>query len=57
MPLTEGALITVVKNYGGDFGLQRMYANLGMMVLTPFTGLLVEKLYSDHGPSSYKSVK
>ena len=39
MPLTEGAIITVVKNFGGDFGLQRMYANIGMMAMTPIAGI------------------
>ena len=58
MPLLEGAAVTILKEHDGDFGFQRLYCNLGMMVMTPIAGALIDyssKIngFEDFGPAIY----
>ena len=42
MALLDGAAVTILNQNGGVFGYQRLYSNVGMMVMTPISGLLID---------------
>lgn len=56
MPLFEGAVVTILKQYNGDFGFQRMYGSLGPLVMTPVSGWLIDKFSSYSGTQDYRWV-
>ncbi|MPC90707.1 hypothetical protein E2C01_085704 [Portunus trituberculatus] len=46
--LFDGATMAITKQYGGDYGLQRLYSNVGSIVMTPISGALID-YFSDRG--------
>ncbi|XP_047496923.1 major facilitator superfamily domain-containing protein 6-like isoform X1 [Penaeus chinensis] len=44
--LFNGAAVAILKQKGGDYGLQKVYGSLGSIVLTPISGLLID-VFSD----------
>ncbi|XP_076033207.1 major facilitator superfamily domain-containing protein 6-like [Oratosquilla oratoria] len=57
-PLFEGAVMAVLQQNKGDFGLQRLYANLGSIILTPISGSLIDYVskkngFQDFSPAFY----
>ncbi|RXG59495.1 Major facilitator superfamily domain-containing protein 6 [Armadillidium vulgare] len=55
---SNGAAVTIIKEHKGDFGFQRMFANLGMMTVTPISGLLMDYFsvlngFEDFRPAMY----
>lgn len=56
--LFDGAAIAVVREHKGDYGLQRLYGNLGGIVLTPISGQLIDHFssvnnFQDYRPAFY----
>ncbi|XP_045105276.1 major facilitator superfamily domain-containing protein 6-A-like isoform X2 [Portunus trituberculatus] len=54
--LFDGATMVILRRSGGDYGLQRLYGNLGIVVLTPLSGTLIQwysgsQLIQDYRPS------
>ncbi|RXG51873.1 hypothetical protein Avbf_12790 [Armadillidium vulgare] len=49
MPLLDGAAVTILKEHNGDFGFQRMFANLGMMIMSPISGMLIDYFSIQNG--------
>jgi MFS family permease len=48
----EGAVIAILREQSADYGLQRVYANIGGMISSPLSGLLIDyasrgKVYTD----------
>ncbi|XP_076046445.1 major facilitator superfamily domain-containing protein 6-B-like [Oratosquilla oratoria] len=41
--LFESAVVAVLKEYGYDYGLQRVYGSVGAMVFAPLTGFLIDE--------------
>ncbi|RXG53163.1 Major facilitator superfamily domain-containing protein 6-A [Armadillidium vulgare] len=54
MPLLEGAAVTIIKQHGGDFGFQRMFCNVGMMVMTPISGTLIDHFSKVNGIEDFR---
>ncbi|XP_063872260.1 major facilitator superfamily domain-containing protein 6-B-like [Scylla paramamosain] len=46
--LFDGATMAITMQYGGEYGLQRLYSNLGSIVMTPISGVLID-YFSDRG--------
>ncbi|XP_042865012.1 major facilitator superfamily domain-containing protein 6-like [Penaeus japonicus] len=40
--LFDGATMAVLKEHKGDYGLQRLYGNVGAIVVTPLSGVLID---------------
>ncbi|KAL7638051.1 UNVERIFIED_CONTAM: hypothetical protein RMT77_011676 [Armadillidium vulgare] len=40
--LFESAVLTIVTEHNGDLGLQRIYGNIGQLVMTPISGSLID---------------
>lgn len=55
MPLFEGAVVSVVKQYDGDLGFQRIYGSLGPLVMTPLSGMLIDKFSSLYDTEDFRS--
>ena len=36
--LFEGAVIAIIKSYGGDYGLQKLFGNAGAILFGPLAG-------------------
>ena len=52
--LFDGAAMAILKKNRGDYGLQRLYGNLGAIFLTPISGFLID-YYSDvNGEQDYR---
>ncbi|XP_068213541.1 LOW QUALITY PROTEIN: major facilitator superfamily domain-containing protein 6-A-like [Palaemon carinicauda] len=56
--LFDGAAIAVVREHKGDYGLQRLYGNLGGIVITPISGQLIDYFsevnnFQDYRPAFY----
>uniref|UniRef100_A0A1B6CUD4 Major facilitator superfamily (MFS) profile domain-containing protein n=1 Tax=Clastoptera arizonana TaxID=38151 RepID=A0A1B6CUD4_9HEMI len=54
----EGAVIAILRNHKGDYGLQRIYAAIGGMISSPLSGILIDyastgKGYTDFRPAFY----
>ena len=54
LPLFEGAVIAILRNNNGDFGLQRLYANIGTVVMTPISGVLIDVISSKSGTDNFR---
>ncbi|KAA0185186.1 hypothetical protein HAZT_HAZT007759, partial [Hyalella azteca] len=53
MPLFEGAVVTILKQYDGDFGFQKIYGSLGPLIMTPVSGALIDAFSTD-GSQDYR---
>ncbi|XP_054269078.1 uncharacterized protein LOC128990629 [Macrosteles quadrilineatus] len=54
----EGAVIAILREHKGDYGLQRIYASIGGMISSPLSGMLIDyasenKGYTDFRPAFY----
>ncbi|XP_046673323.1 uncharacterized protein LOC124362668 [Homalodisca vitripennis] len=54
----EGAVIAMLREHKGDYGLQRIYAAIGGMISSPLSGMLIDyasenKGYTDFRPAFY----
>ncbi|KAK3857627.1 hypothetical protein Pcinc_036130 [Petrolisthes cinctipes] len=55
MTLFDGATMAILKEHGGDYGLQRMYATLGIVILTPISGSLIDHFSHLQQQQNYNS--
>ncbi|KAJ1527129.1 hypothetical protein ONE63_008663 [Megalurothrips usitatus] len=46
----EGAVIAILREHGGDYGLQRIYASIGGMISSPLSGVLID--YASYGKTT-----
>nr|XP_053644364.1 major facilitator superfamily domain-containing protein 6-A-like [Cherax quadricarinatus]XP_053644365.1 major facilitator superfamily domain-containing protein 6-A-like [Cherax quadricarinatus] len=51
--LFDGAAMAILKEYKGEYGLQRLYGNLGAIVVTPVSGVLIDVFSDMHGYQDY----
>ncbi|KAE8737056.1 hypothetical protein FOCC_FOCC017486, partial [Frankliniella occidentalis] len=54
----EGAVIAILREHNGDYGLQRIYASIGGMISSPLSGIIIDyassgKHYTDFRPAFY----
>lgn len=42
LSLFDGATMAIMMQHGGEYGLQRLYSNLGSIVMTPISGILID---------------
>ena len=42
IPMFEGAAVAILRKHNGDFGFQRLYVNVGAIIMTPLTGMLID---------------
>ncbi|XP_034242969.1 major facilitator superfamily domain-containing protein 6-B-like [Thrips palmi] len=54
----EGAVIAILREHNGDYGLQRIYASIGGMISSPLSGILIDyasagRHYTDFRPAFY----
>lgn len=54
----EGAVMAILREQNADYGLQRVYANIGGMISSPLSGILMDyaskgKGYTDFRPAFY----
>ncbi|XP_076041032.1 major facilitator superfamily domain-containing protein 6-like [Oratosquilla oratoria] len=52
--LATGAIMAVLVEDNGDYGLQRLYLNLGSMLLTPLSGVLIDYASEVNGYPDYR---
>ncbi|KAK8392898.1 hypothetical protein O3P69_013132 [Scylla paramamosain] len=52
--LFDGAAMAILKEHKGDYGLQRLYGNLGAIFLTPISGLLIDRSSEEDGDQDYR---
>ncbi|XP_077298637.1 uncharacterized protein LOC143919921 [Arctopsyche grandis] len=43
----EGAVIALLREYGGDYGLQKLYGIVGAMISSPLSGILIDYISRD----------
>lgn len=51
--LFEGAVVAIIKEQGGDYGIQKLFGTLGGVVLGPLAGKIID---FGQGPSAYTVV-
>lgn len=52
--LFDGATMAVLKEHKGDYGLQRLYGNIGAIVITPLSGVLIDVFSEMYGSQDYR---
>ncbi|XP_076033205.1 uncharacterized protein LOC143020621 isoform X2 [Oratosquilla oratoria] len=52
--LFTGAAMAVLRETGGDYGLQKLYSNLGSIVLTPISGSLIDYISKVNGFQDFR---
>jgi len=40
--LFEGAVVSIIKQHGGDYGLQKLFGTFGAVIFGPLSGLLID---------------
>merc|ERR1719192_1840823 len=40
--LFEGAVVSIIKQHGGDYGLQKLFGTFGAIIFGPLSGLLID---------------
>ena len=40
--LFEGAVVSIIKQQGGDYGLQKLFGTLGAVIFGPLSGILID---------------
>ncbi|XP_076033185.1 major facilitator superfamily domain-containing protein 6-like protein A isoform X2 [Oratosquilla oratoria] len=56
LTMFSGAVMAVLVEKGGDYGLQRLYMNLGGVIFTPLSGRLIDFISSLHGEEDFRSI-
>jgi len=51
--LFEGAVVSIIKQHGGDYGLQKLFGTFGAIIFGPLSGLLID---FGHGATAYNGV-
>lgn len=52
--LFDGAAMAILKERRGDYGLQRLYGNLGAIFITPISGFLIDYASEESGDQDYR---
>ncbi|GAU94261.1 hypothetical protein RvY_06070 [Ramazzottius varieornatus] len=57
-PLSDAAILEIAKEHKGDFGIQRLFASVGFVVVPPLSGYLIglasrRNGYADYSPAFY----
>lgn len=50
----EGAVIAILREQKADYGLQRIYGNIGGMISSPLSGLLIDYASKDKGYTDFR---
>ena len=40
--LFEGAVVSIIKKHGGDYGLQKLFGTFGAVIFGPLSGILID---------------
>jgi hypothetical protein len=40
--LFEGAVVSIIKQHGGDYGLQKLFGTFGAVIFGPLSGILID---------------
>ena len=51
--LFEGAVVSIIKQHGGDYGLQKLFGTFGAVIFGPLSGVLID---FGEGASAYHGV-
>ena len=51
--LFEGAVVSIIKKHGGDYGLQKLFGTFGAVIFGPLSGILID---FGQGSSAYIGV-
>ena len=51
--LFEGAVVSIIKQHGGDYGLQKLFGTFGAVIFGPLSGVLID---FGQGASAYHGV-
>lgn len=51
--LFDGAAMAILKEHKGEYGLQRLYGNVGAIVVTPISGVLIDVVSDMSGSQDY----
>ena len=51
--LFEGAVVSIIKQHGGDYGLQKLFGTFGAIIFGPLSGILID---FGHGATAYNGV-
>lgn len=52
--LFDGAIIIMLREHGGDYGLQRLFSNLGVIIMTPLSGIFIDHYSHSFGVQDYR---
>lgn len=52
-----GAVIAMLREHKGDYGLQRIYASIGGMISSPISGLLIDYASENKGYTDFRYFK
>ncbi len=44
--LFEGAVVSIIKQHGGDYGLQKLFGTFGAVIFGPLSGVLIDQAKS-----------
>jgi MFS family permease len=50
----EGAVMAILREQKADYGLQRVYANIGGMISSPLSGLLMDYASKGKGYTDFR---
>jgi hypothetical protein len=50
----EGAVMAVLREQKADYGLQRVYANIGGMISSPLSGILMDYASKGKGYTDFR---
>lgn len=50
----EGAVIATIREQKADYGLQRIYGNIGGMITSPLSGFLIDRASAGKGYIDYR---
>ncbi|XP_076033191.1 major facilitator superfamily domain-containing protein 6-like isoform X2 [Oratosquilla oratoria] len=56
LTMFSGAVMAVLVEKGGDYGLQRLYMNLGGVIFTPLSGMLIDSISASSGKEDFRSI-
>ena len=50
----EGAVMAILREHEADYGLQRVYANIGGMISSPLSGILMDYASQGKGYTDFR---
>lgn len=50
----SGAVIAMLREHKGDYGLQRIYASIGGMISSPLSGMLIDYASENKGYTDFR---